>query len=263
MAIPKKKRRIISVNQTKYYWRKESNRCLYIETGQSPNFIIKGYFEEGYFAVPQVVRAVIDYAVYNKLDNQSFVIIENGQELFKKELENHHQNENEISDRKIIEGLEKRSQEGWDEYHAAKKCITEKDYFKALHHLISTVRVDPSKKERWFLLENFISDDIKNAELLNERAFYYRKLSEYEEYKFHCIKAAFNDIEQALKLDPNCAIAYGTLAELLYDQNDIQGFYYNWEKALQKRMTQSIDGWIKFCLKDEKEFIRISKKYQK
>lgn len=58
MAIPKKKRRIITVDQTEYYWRKESNRCLYIETGQSPNFIIKGYFEKGYFAAPQVVLEV-------------------------------------------------------------------------------------------------------------------------------------------------------------------------------------------------------------
>ncbi len=263
MAIPQKKRRRILVNQTEYYWRKESNRCLYIETAQSPTFIVKVYFEKEYFAVPQVVRAVIDYTVANKLDAQSFVIIENGQELFKRELEKHQQRENEISDRKIIELHKKRLQEGWNEYHAAKKCITEKDYFKAIHHLINSIRIDPSGKERWSLLENFIFDDIKSAELLNERAFYYRKLYQYEENESYCRKAAFNDIEEALKLNSNCAVAYGTLAELMYDKDDLPGFYYNWEKALQKGMLQPIDGWINFYLKEEKEFKRISEKYLK
>ncbi|SDI94604.1 hypothetical protein [Chryseobacterium jejuense] len=105
MAIPKKKRRIINVNQTEYYWRKESNNCLYIETGQSPNCIIKSYFENRYlyFAVPQVVKAVIEYTIKHKLNAKPLVIIENGLELFKAEIERHLQKENEVCDRKIKE----------------------------------------------------------------------------------------------------------------------------------------------------------------
>lgn len=260
MAIPKKKRRTITVNQTKYYWRKDSNICLYIETGKSPNFIIKVFFGKGYFAVPKVVHAVIDYVINNKLDNKSSIIIENGEELFKTELERHQEKINEEANEKTTKWHKKRNKEGWDYYHSAKKCIIEKDYFKAISDIVYSIMIDSSKKERWSLLENFISEDIKNAKLLNERAFKYRWLSKYPEYE-SCRKAAFNDIEEALKLDPNCAIAYGTLAELLYDENNLQGFYSNWEKALQKGMTQPIDDFIIFDLKDENEYIRISKKY--
>lgn len=261
MAIPKKKRRTITIDQTEYYWRRESTRCLYIETGQSPNHIIKAYFDKGYFSVPQVVRAVIDYTIHHQLDTQPLVIIENAHELFKAELENHQQKEYEFFKRRTIEWDKNLKEKGWDEYHAAKKCIIEKDYFNAIFHFISSIRIDPSRKERWALLENFITDDIKSAELLNERAYYYRELSTRVEDKSYCRKAAFKDIEEALKLNPDCGIAYGTLAELLYDENDLQGFYYNWEKALQKGMTQSISGWIRFDLKEEAEFKRISQKY--
>lgn len=188
MAIPKKKRRIITVDQTEYYWRKESNRCLYIETGQSPNFIIKGYFEKGYFAAPQVVRAVIDYIHDHKIDTQPFVIIENAHELFKAELERHQQKENEKSDERIIESKKRRSEEGWNFYHLAKKGILERDYCEALDNLMSSIMIDSSKKERWSLLENFISEDLKNAELLTMRAITYRRLSRYPEYQsLRCI----------------------------------------------------------------------------
>jgi tetratricopeptide (TPR) repeat protein len=261
MAIPKKKRRIITVNQTEYYWRLESNGCLYIETGQSPNHIIKAYFDKGYFAVPQVVRAIIDYTIHHQIDTQPLVIIENAHDVFKAELENHQQKEQNKNDRKIFAWHKDLKEKGWDEYHSAKKCILEKDYFNAIFHFICSIRIDPSRKERWTLLENFITDDNKSAELLNERAYYYRELSTHVEDKSYCRKAAFKDIEEALKLNPDCAIVYGTLAELLYDENDVQGFYYNWEKALHKGMTQSISGWIKFDLKEEAEFKRISKKY--
>ncbi|WP_185289238.1 hypothetical protein [Chryseobacterium lactis] len=265
MAIPKKKRRTITVNQTEYYWRKVSDRCLYIETGQNPNGRIKAYFEKGYFAVPQVVRAVIDYTINNKHDNNPLTIVENGDELFKTELEKHQQKRREENEEQFIRSNIERHQKGWNEYHTGKKYILEKDYFKALYPLMNSIRIDPLKKERWSLFESFISEDIKSAELLNERANYYRTLSKDTEtqYQSYCRKAAFKDIEDALNVNPDCAIAYGTLAELLYDENDLGGFYYNWEKALEKGMTQSIDGFIRFDLKDTDEFIRISQKYLK
>jgi tetratricopeptide (TPR) repeat protein len=269
MAIPKKKCRTIIVNNTKYYWRKESNICLYIETGRTPNFIIKAFFHEEYFAVPGVVGAVINYTLNNELYKKPLIVIENGNELFKTELERQQQKrKKEDKERKIKweqkaeVSKQERIRDGWDEYRSAKKCIAEKNYFEAILHLLYSIRIDLSKKERWSLLENCIPEDIKDAVLLNERACYYRRLSKYEEeYKSYCRKAAFNDIEEALKLDPNCAIAYGTLAELLFDEKDLDGFYYNWEIALQKGMTQQIDGWIAFDLKEAEEFIRISKKY--
>lgn len=269
MAIPKKKRRTIIVNKTEYYWRKESNICLYIETGKNPNFIIKVFFHDEYFALPGVVRTVINYILSNNLYTRPLIIIENGNELFKTELERQQQKRKEEDEERRIKwkqeaekSKQERIRDGWDEYRSAKKCITEKNYFEAIRHLLYSIRIDLSKKERWSLLENCIPEDIKDAMLLNQRAFYYRILSKYEEeYKSYCRKAAFNDIEEALKLDPNCAIAYGTLAELLFDEKDLDGFYYNWEIALQKGMTEQIDGWIAFDLKEEEEFIRISKKY--
>lgn len=262
MAIPKKKRRIITVNDTEYYWRKENNRCLYIENGQSPNFIIKGYFDKGYFAVPQVVRAVIDYTFEHKLNNQPIVLIENAHELFKTEIERHNNNEYEKFKARLKEYNKGRGKEGWEHYHFAEKLLGEKNYREAMRYLMYSIHIDSSKEERWSLLENFISEDIKNAELLTIRASTYRDLSKrYEDYESHCRKLAFKDIEEAIKLDPDCALSYGILAEFLYDENDLQGFYYNWEKALQKGMTHPIDHIIKFYLKDETEFKRISQKY--
>lgn len=262
MAIPKKKRRIITVNQTEYYWRRESTRCLYIETGQNPNHIIKAFFDKGYFAVPQVVRAVIDYTVHHQLDTQPLIIIENAHDLFKAELENHQQKEYDIFKKNTIEWIKKRIQESWDLYHSSRKNIIEKNYRGAIGDLVSSLLIDSSKKERWTLLENFITDELKEVTLLNIRAFAYRSLSKrYEDYESHCRKLAFKDIEEAIKLDPDCALSYGILAEFLYDENDLQGFYYNWEKALQKGMTHPIDHIIKFYLKDETEFKRISQKY--
>jgi tetratricopeptide (TPR) repeat protein len=253
MAIPKKKRRTIVVDDQTYYWRKASNIELYIETGERYNYVIKAFFTDGYeFRYPSIVRAVIEYARANWKAPYGTFRIEEASEIFKKELLASAEKENQLAKERNQQFRERMT---WECLDQAKECIQKNELTKAMTLLSSSIGYDKDNTKSQHLLNTIISSANKTPSLYNHRACIYRYKKEY--------KKALKDIQQALILDSEFAIAYGTKAEIMYDLGDMEEFFVNYELSLKKGMTQRIDQHIHYALRENERLLGILRKYNR
>lgn len=106
------------------------------------------------------------------------------------------------------------------------------------------------------LLDQAINLSSDNAELYNERADTRFMLGQ--------IDMAYDDAQRSIVLNPAPPYAYVTLAQIATKRSDREGFYSNFEKALQKRWNgwdfQNIPGILEH--KTEKEFQKLLDAYR-
>lgn len=121
----------------------------------------------------------------------------------------------------------------------ANRYSSQKDYKKAIE-----------------LLDMAVGLSTDNAELYNERADTRLMLGQ--------IDMAYDDAQRSIVLNPAPPYAYVTLAQIATKRSDREGFYSNFEKALQKRWNgwdfQNIPGIIEH--KTEKEFQQLLDAYR-
>lgn len=105
------------------------------------------------------------------------------------------------------------------------------------------------------LLSNYPTD----TGLYNMRACYYRYYKQYD--------LALKDVYRALEINTECMEVYSTLAEIKYNQGDIDEFYRNLELALKYKFDMrniwadsDVTDIYKNCITDER-FINLMKKY--
>jgi MinD-like ATPase involved in chromosome partitioning or flagellar assembly/Flp pilus assembly protein TadD len=114
-------------------------------------------------------------------------------------------------------------------------------------------------EEEAFKLANYVIENInsENSSLLNTRANNYRNKKDF--------KNAYMDIYKAISINSNEAVYFGTLAEIYYEDEKMEEFYYNLTIALSKgikesNMQSAKDIYSK--LKDDVRFLELLKKYE-
>lgn len=292
MAIPKKKRRKIVVNDTTYYWRVNHHAVLaknldhkpdflplnelpeilyytevYIETGARPTRRIKAHFYDErvhsrrlrnlYLLVtPRIVNAIINHIVKNYDMNEKDVVISNARVLFEGVMEEVCKRENELG-RTRYEAFRKAQSEHY--YNMANQAMKNNQYYEAINHYYQAVAYDKTNPHKQEALHRSINDANENARLYNLRGFKYRQLALHKTLSDYSLALA--DVKKAISLDPDYAISYGTYAEICYDLEDMEGFYHYLEMAFQKGMKEKIDGNIHFLLKNEKRYLKLCENY--
>lgn len=222
-------------------------------------FMIKAEFIDCERLLPKVVAAVIAYALRHAKPSDKLFEIENATQLFEKTIAVSDEKENSLSKIRYAKYKQDTSQKHELE---ADRHISEGNLYKAIDELRSSIFYDRANHHKLRKLDNMIREDQASAKLCNHRAFTYYSLHKHDPSGGY-LEKAYLDVAKALELDPECAIAYGTLAEILYAMGDTAGFYDKLETALEKGMSQKIDGEISFELKDDARFLALLERFDK
>lgn len=139
----------------------------------------------------------------------------------------------------------------------AELSVTEKlEKVKALRSEANRYAKQKDYKKAIVLQDEAVELSPDNADLYNERADTRFMLGQ--------IDLAYDDVQRAIVLAPSNATAYGTLAQIATKRNDSDGFYTNFEKALQKGWNgwdfQNVPGIVEH--KNESRFQRLLDAYR-
>ncbi len=100
----------------------------------------------------------------------------------------------------------------------------------------------------------FVATNPERAMSYNDRACLYRMAGQLD--------LAVNDVQQAIYINENQGLFYGTLAEILSDKQDDNGFFLNLELALKKGMKMSLlDSSVLDKYSNDSRFLALSEKY--
>lgn len=209
--------------------------------------------------LPKVVAAVIAYAKSHSKDTDKVIEIRNATQVFEEVLKASDEKENSLGRIRYANYIQ---DAGKRHELEADRHIREGHLDKAIDELSSSIFYDRKNSHKLRKLGHLIRDDQASAELYNHRAFAYYKLHRNDPARGH-LEKGYTDVVKAIELDPAYAIAYGTLAEILYLMGDREGFYDNLLTALEKGMTQKIDGEINFELREEPRFLDLLDRFNK
>lgn len=222
-------------------------------------FMIKAEFLDCERLLPKVVSAVIAYANQHAGSGDRLLEIEDASRLFEQALVGSEEKEAGIG-RLRNEQYRMNRSAGFE--READDYILEGKFFDAIRPLRNAIMYDKTNPHKLRKLDHLIRDDHASAALFNQRAFSYYYLYKYDAAPGY-LEKAYRDALQAIALDSDYAIAYGTLAEIQYAMGDTEGFYDNLETALQKGMTQVIDGDIGFAVKEQVRYLALLERFGK
>lgn len=172
--------------------------------------------------------------------------------------------------------LKKKDKTGEAYYYMSLGYFCLKDYqagwntIQKLPAIKKDLKTEQLKIEIYHYLYHNKDQDIKNIsdlidtypfspQLYNIRASFYRYYQEYDR--------ALQDVYKALEIDTEYNLAYSTLAEIKYDQKDIQEFYRNIDLALKYKFNfkyviyEEVIDIYKTVIKEER-FKNLLQKYQ-
>lgn len=222
-------------------------------------FMIKAEFENCERLLPKVAAEVIAYAKRHSEDSKKVVEITNATQIFEPIMAASDEKENSLE--KIRYANYKRDASARHELEAD-RYISTGHLCEAIDELRSSIFYDMANSHKRRKLDRLIADGQASAKLFNHRAFAYYMLHRNDPANGH-LEKGYNDVVKAVELDPGYAIAHGTLAEILYMMGDREGFYDSLTTALEKGMTQKIDGEINFELREEPRFLDLLDRFQK
>lgn len=226
--------------------------------GDKP-FMIKAEFMDCERLLPKVVAAVIAYAQSHSQTSDKVMEIHNATQVFEDAIAASNEKESELG--KIWYAQYKIKESSAHEQEADRN-IREGNIYEAISDLKSSIFCDKTNIHKIRKLDRIISEDQASARLYNQRAFAYYGLYQTDPAAGY-LEKAYRDAIKATELDPDYALAYGTLAEILYAMSDTEGFYKQFENALAKGMKEKIDGDIRFRLKDEPRFLALLDRFDK
>lgn len=226
--------------------------------GDKP-FMIKAEFMDCERLLPKVVAAVVAYAQSHAQASDKVMEIHNATQVFEDAIAASDEKESELGRIRYTQYKDKESSAHEQE---ADRNIREGNIDAAIGYLKSAIFYDKTNIHKIRKLDRIISEDQASPRLYNQRAFAYYGLHQTDPAAGHLEKAC-RDAIKATELDPDYALAYGTLAEILYAMSDTDGFYKQLETALAKGMKEKIDGDIRFRLKDEARFLALLDRFDK
>lgn len=227
-------------------------------TGDKP-FMIKAKFVDCERLLPKVVASVIAYAYQHAGPGDRLLEIEDATQIFEDAIAASDEKESELG---RIWYTQYKIKESSVNEQMADRYIREGNIYEAIGYLKSSIFYDKTNIHKIRKFDHLIREEQASAKLYNHRAFAYYKLCQINSEGAY-LEKGYRDATKAIELDPDYAIAYGTLAEILYKMGDTEGFYRELETALQKGMTEKPDGEIRFKLKDEARFLELLDRFHK
>lgn len=225
----------------------------------SPPLMLEAEFDDYDMILPKVVAAAIAYAINQARPHDRNVYIPDATKLFEKVLAESSEKESNLSQVRYAQYKLNKSRE---HEQNADRNILEGNIYDAIQDLYNSLFYDLDNSHKLRKLDRLLGDQHASARLYNYRAFCYYKLHRHDPRAGH-LEKAYQDSIKAIEMDPEYAIAYGTLAEILYVMSDTEGFYAALETALEKGMTQKIDGEISFELREAPAFLALLDRFSR